>query len=92
MSFAYWPHCGMTCDLADIEPLRTSRGGIAAQLDKAYYVLAGDMADIWHLWPDGFMCPCGETFEYPWKSDDYMRVHVTAYGEDGEPTTWHRMP
>lgn len=48
--------------------------------------------DLWALWPDGFMCPIGEVDEYLTPpcaySDDFERVIVTSYGEDGAPYTW----
>ncbi len=50
-----------------------------------------DREDLWCLWPDGTLCQMDELESYlTFMSDDYERIQVSTYCDDGTPETWAR--
>jgi hypothetical protein len=48
-----------------------------------------DRDDQWCLWPEGTMCQVDDLESYlTFMSDDYERVQVLTYSDDGTPKSW----
>jgi hypothetical protein len=51
-----------------------------------------DREDIWCLWSDGTMCQVDDLEGHlSFMSDDFERIQVLNYAEDGTPDSWARL-